>query len=437
MSSAAADNQKERVIEVKNLARVEGEGGLYVRASGTQVKDVRFEIFEPPRFYEAFLRGRGYQEVPDITARICGICPVAYQMSSCHALERAFGAQVGEPYRALRRLLYCGEWIESHVLHMFMLHLPDFMGYESAITLAADHKETVVRALQLKKVGNEIVSFIGGREVHPVNVRVGGFYRLPEKAKAEKLLERLTESRGFAVEAIRLFAGLEFPDFEKNYECVALRHPNEYPFNEGHVVSTSGLDIPVSAFREHFEEQHVQHSNALHGRLKGGRHYLVGPLARVNLNYHVFPDSIKQIAEEIGFKVPCNNNFKSIIARGLETLFAVDHAIEILEGYDPRHPPAASIKPRAGVGHACTEAPRGILYHRYEVDDAGLVVDATIVPPTSQNQPQIEDDLRDFFPALLDKSEEEATARCEQLIRNYDPCISCATHFLKLRLERS
>lgn len=437
MSSAPKNNKKQRVIKVKNLARVEGEGALYIKATGKRVDEARLEIFEPPRFYEAFLRGRSYREVPDITARICGICPVAYQMSSCHALEQAFGIQVGEPYRTLRRLLYCGEWIESHVLHMFMLHLPDFMGYESAITLAADHKETVVKALQLKKVGNDIVNFIGGREVHPINVRVGGFYRLPEKAKAEALLQRLKENREFAVAAIRLAAGLDYPDFEQNYECVALRHPNEYPFNEGHVVSTSGLDITVPKFRDHFEETHVEHSNALHGRLKGGRHYLVGPLARVNLNFDLLPDSVKQLADEIGFKVPCNNNFKSLIARGLETLFAVDHAIEILQQYDPNHPPAVSIEPRAGIGHGCTEAPRGILYHRYEVGEDGLIKEATIVPPTSQNQPQIEDDLREFFPSLLDKNEEEATLRCEHLIRNYDPCISCATHFLKLKVERS
>lgn len=422
---------------MKNLARVEGEGALFVRSKGDRVEEVRLNIFEPPRYYEAFLRGRSYAEVPDITARICGICPVAYQMSSCHALEHAFGIQVGEPYRTLRRLLYCGEWIESHVLHMFMLHLPDFLGYESAITLAADHRETVVKALQLKKLGNDIVSFIGGREVHPINVRVGGFYRLPEKHRAEELLRRLTEMRPFAAEAIRFVAGLDYPDLEQNYECVALRHPNEYPFNEGHVVSTSGLEIPIVAFRDHFEEIHVPHSTALHGRLKGGRQYLVGPLARVNLNFDHFPDSVKEIAQQIGFRVPCNNNFKSLIARGLETLFAVDHAIEILEQYDPDHPPAVPIQPRAGVGHGCTEAPRGLLYHRYEVGEDGLIKDATIVPPTAQNQSQIEDDLRKFFPRLLDKSEEEATLRCEQLIRNYDPCISCSVHFLKLKLERT
>ncbi|GJM26662.1 MAG: Ni/Fe hydrogenase subunit alpha [Phycisphaerae bacterium] len=427
----------ERTIHVENLARVEGEGALYIKAVGDEITDVRLDIFEPPRFYEAFLRGRGYREVPDITARICGICPVAYQMSSCHALEQSQGVTVGEPLRSLRRLLYCGEWIESHVLHMFMLHLPDFLGYESVVTLAADHKDVVAKALALKKAGNAIVDFIGGREVHPINVRVGGFYRLPSNAKAKALRETLLANRDFAVETIRFMAGLDFPDFEQDYEFVAMKHPNEYPFCEGRIVSSSGIDIPVEAFLNEFEEIHVKHSTALHGRLKDGRTYLVGPLARVNLNFDQLPDSVKQMADEIGFKVPCRNNFKSIIARALETLFAVDEAIAILENYDDTPAPHIQITDKAGIGHGCSEAPRGILYHRYEVDDGGLIKNAVITPPTAQNQPQIEDDLRHFFPTVLDKPEEEATIRCEQLIRNYDPCISCSTHFLKLNLDRT
>lgn len=424
----------ECVIEVKNLARVEGEGALLIRAEGNKVTDVRLNIFEPPRFYEAFLRGRSYAEVPDITARICGICPVAYQMSSCHAIEQALGAE-NESLRWLRRLLYCGEWIESHVLHMFMLHLPDFMKVESVVGLLKDYKEVVAQALALKKAGNHIVALMGGREVHPINVKVGGFYRLPPREKAEQVLGMLRKSRQFAADTVRLVAGLPFPDLEIDYECVALRHPDEYPMNQGRLVSTSGLDIAVEQFLDYFQEIHVEHSNALHGRLKDGRTYLVGPLARVNLNFDRFPAAIKAIAEEVGFQVPCRNNFKSIIARALETLFAVDHAIELLEQYDPSQPASVPITPREGVGHGCTEAPRGILYHRYAVSGDGLIREATITPPTAQNQPQIEEDLRCYFPTLMDCSEEEATLRCEHLIRNYDPCISCATHFLRIKKE--
>lgn len=435
MSKPAAPEN--RVIEVKALARVEGEGALTLRLDGDQVVEAKLRIYEPPRFYEAFLRGRSYAEVPDLTARICGICPVAYQMSACHAMEMAFGVKVDGSLRALRRLLYCGEWIESHVLHMFLLHLPDFLGYESAISLAADHRDMVVGALRLKKAGNELVRVIGGREVHPINVRVGGFHRVPARSELQRVGELLHASRGFAVDALRFLATLDYPDLEMDYDSVALRHPGEVAMNEGHVATSRGLDIPIAEFRDHFEEVHVEHSTALHGRLKGGGTYLVGPLARLNLNWDLYPEPLKALAREIGFSLPCRNQFKSLLARGLETLYALDHAQELIEHYEAPDPPAIPFEPKAGVGHGCTEAPRGILYHRYEIDAAGLVRAATIVPPTAQNQPQIEADLAAFAPKIIHLTDEELTLRCEQLIRNYDPCISCSAHFLRVRVERS
>jgi coenzyme F420-reducing hydrogenase alpha subunit len=432
-----AMNPQARVIDVHGLARVEGEGSLHLRIEGDRVVQARFGIFEPPRFYEAFLRGRAYAEVPDITARICGICPVAYQMSACHALEMAFGIEVGGPLRALRRLLYCGEWIESHVLHMFLLHLPDFLGYESAITMAADHRDTVVAALQLKKAGNEIVRVLGGREVHPINVRVGGFHRVPTRGELEGVAEMLQASRPFAVQAVKLLGTLEYPDLEMDYDYVALRHPDEVALNEGQLATSRGLDIPISQFFDYFEERHEPHSNALHGRLKSGGTYLVGPLARLNVNWDLYPQSLKDLAQEVGFTIPCRNQFKSLLARGIETVYALDHALELIRHYERPDAPAVAVNPRAGIGHGCTEAPRGILYHRYEIGADGLVRSASIVPPTAQNQPQIEADLAAYAPTVLDLPQEEMTRRCEQLIRNYDPCISCATHFLRVNVERS
>jgi len=425
-----------RSINVGRLARVEGEGSLHLEIRGGRVTEARFSIGEPPRFFEAFLRGRSYREVPDITARICGICPVAYQMSSVHALEMAFGVDVGEPVRRLRRLLYCGEWIASHVLHIFLLHLPDFMGYESAISMAADHRELVAKALQVKKAGNEVVSTLGGREVHPVSACVGGFHRVPTRAELAPVAERLRANRPFAVDACRLLGSLDFPDFEMPYLSVALRHRSEVAMCEGSLATSRGLTVPVPSFLEHFEETQVEHSNALQGRLRGGGSYLVGPLARLNLNWDLYPDPIKELAREIGFQPPCHNPFKSIIARGLETLYALDHAVEIIEGYERPEAPAAPITPREGEGHGCTEAPRGILYHRYRTDRSGLIEDAVICPPTAQNQRQIEADLAELAPRILDLDHEQMTLRCEQLIRSYDPCISCATHFLKLTVER-
>jgi coenzyme F420-reducing hydrogenase alpha subunit len=276
---------KRKRIKVDYLARVEGEGALDVRIREGAVEDVKLRIFEPPRFFEAFLRGRSFLEAPDITARICGICPVAYQMSAAHAVEDALGIRVDGQLRALRRLLYCGEWIESHVLHIYMLHAPDFLGYDDAIRMAKDHREAVERGLQLKKAGNEIVNVVGGREIHPVNVRIGGFYKAPRKRDLDALAERLEWARDAARETVRWTATLPFPDFEMDYEFVALRHPDEYPFCEGRVVSNKGLDIDVHDYDAHFVESHVEHSNALHSSRKGSGAYLVGPLARYALNY--------------------------------------------------------------------------------------------------------------------------------------------------------
>jgi coenzyme F420-reducing hydrogenase alpha subunit len=425
-----------RTIKVDYLARVEGEGALYVKVRGDRVEDVKLRIFEPPRFFEAFLRGRSYAEVPDITARICGICPVAYQMSSVHAMEDAFGVRVDGQLRDLRRLLYCGEWIESHTLHVYMLHAPDFLGYQDAIRMAKDHAEAVNRGLQLKRVGNDIVRVVGGREIHPVNVRVGGFYRAPTRRELEPLAERLRWARDAALETVRWTATLPFPDFEQDYEFVALSHPDEYPFNEGRLVSNKGLDVAVRDYDDHFVEEHVAHSNALHSRLRERGEYLMGPLARYSLNFDRLSPVAREAAREAGLGPECRNPFKSIVVRAVEILYACDEALRIVEQYEPPARPAVEIAPREATGYACTEAPRGTLYHRYSVAADGSILEAKIVPPTSQNQKTIEKDLLDFVPRHLDLSHEELTLRCEQAVRNYDPCISCATHFLRLEVDR-
>lgn len=429
----------ERTIRVGYLARVEGEGALYLRLKGKEVAEVRLEIFEPPRFFEALLRGRAYGEVPDITARICGICPIAYQLGSIQAMEGIFGLQVTDPIRNLRRLIYCGEWIESHVLHVAMLHAPDFLGYEDSIRMAKDRPElgeTVRMALRLKKLGNEILRVVGGREVHPVNLRVGGFYRLPERSELKSLQAELEWGLEAAQRLVRWTAGFQFPEFERDYESVALRHPEEYPIVEGRIVSSGGLDIGLAAYDETFQEEHVPHSNALHSVITGRGPYLVGPIARYNLNRDLLSPLALGVAREVGLEEVVKNPFRSIIVRSLETLVAVEEAIRIIDGYERPDRPVLDYQVRAGIGFGCTEAPRGICYHRYEVDESGLVCDAKIVPPTSQNQKTIEDDLRDFVPSHLHLPTEELVWRCEQAVRNYDPCISCATHFLRLEVDQ-
>lgn len=426
-----------KTIRVDYLARVEGEGALFVKVQGGRVTDVKFRIFEPPRFFEALLRGRMFSEAPDITARICGICPVAYQMSACHAMENVMGVTVDGPLRALRRLLYCGEWIESHALHVYMLHAPDFLGYDDAIGMARDHREIVDRGLRLKKAGNDILKLLGGREIHPVNVRVGGFYKIPPKQEFVALAEKLKWAREAALATVRWVAKLPMPEFERDYEFVALRHPGEYPLNEGRLVSNKGLDIAVREYDQHFSEEHVAHSNALHSVLNSRGAYFVGPLARYSLNFDRLSPLAQQAAREAGLAPVCRNPFQSIVVRSVEILYACDEALRIIGEFEMPERPAVDAQPRVGTGYACTEAPRGFLYHRYRLDARGNILDATIVPPTSQNQKTIEGDLRDFVPPRVELPPDELQRQCEQAVRNYDPCISCATHFLKLHVERT
>ncbi len=426
-----------KTVKIDVLARVEGEGGLKVTIRDGLVRSAELNIFEPPRFFEAFLRGRHFDETPDIVARICGICPVAYQMSAVHALENIFDVSLSPQLRALRRLLYCGEWIESHVLHIYMLHAPDFLGYAGGVEMARDHGDLVRQGLQLKKVGNQILTLLGGREIHPINVRVGGFYRTPLKKELLTLKENLKWAREAALATVRWTGTLDFPDRERDYTFVALRHEDEYPFNEGRIVSNCGLDIAAGDYENHFEEKHVPQSTALHSRFRdSGAAYLVGPLARYSLNFDRLSVLAQEAALEAGLDRTCRNPYRSIVVRAVETLYAVDEALRIIENYQEPKSSFVPVEPRKGEGCAATEAPRGLLYHRYRLESDGAIAEAQIVPPTSQNQACIEEDLVEFIGGFLDLSDEALRHRCEQTVRNYDPCISCATHFLRLDIDR-
>ena len=427
---------KNKTIKVDYIARVEGEGALYLKIKNNEVSDVRLEIFEPPRFFEAFLRGRPYSEAPDITARICGICPVAYQMSAVHAMENAFDVTIPPEIRELRRLLYCGEWIESHTLHLYMLHAPDFLGYDDVVQMAKDHPDIVKKALRLKKIGNDIMNLVGGREIHPINVKVGGFYKVPTRKELMKMHDDICWARDAAIETAKFAATLPFPEFFQDYECVSLVHPDGDPFNEGRIVSNKGIDISPEQYDFHFREEHVEHSHALHSRIRERGNYLVGPIARYNLNYDKLTQLCKEIAVETGLGKECYNPFKSIIVRGIETIYSCEEALRIIDNYRMPDSPSVEVEPSEATGYACTEAPRGMIYHRYRVNSEGLIEDAKIVPPTSQNQKTIENDLRNFVPTLINLPEKDLIWKCEQAIRNYDPCISCATHFLKLDIQR-
>lgn len=437
MIEPASQGPQTRTIKVEALTRVEGEGGLHVVVEDGVVADVRLAIYEPPRFFEAFLRGRPLEDVPDLTARICGICPVAYQMTCVHAIERALALVISPEIRQLRRLLYCGEWIESHGVHVFLLNIPDFFGCQSSIELARRFPDEVNRGLRIKKIGNRLLEVLGGRAVHPVNVAVGGFYRVPKKSELNALVDDLVWGLDAAIETAQWVAKFDFPNFEQAYEMVALQHNEEYPMNEGRIASTKGLSIDVADYEQHFSECQVAYSTALQAlRIPQQSAYFVGPLARINLNRARLSRSAYQLSNAVGVDWPCSNPYRSILARMIEIAHAFEEALQIIRDYRPfslgRVPYSAS----ESQGMAATEAPRGMMFHRYGIDAAGKIAFAKIVPPTSQNQRQIEKDLQALLPKIIDQDDNAIAISCEKLIRSYDPCISCSTHFLKLKLER-
>ena len=423
-------------IDVAMMTRVEGEGSLRLRVRNGVVEEAKLEIFEAPRYFEQLVVGRTPDEVIDIVARICGICPIAYQMTAVHAFEHGLGIEVDPQIRALRRLMYCGEWIESHALHIYLLHLPDFLGYASALELAKDHRSAVEAGLNLKKAGNQLVELIGGRAIHPVSVRVGGFSRIFRRSEITAIRGQMTEALDIARQTVDLVAGLEPPTFHREARLVALRHPDEYPMNEGRIVSSDGLDIAATDWLTEFQELQVSWSHALQSRDLAGRPYLLGPSSRVILAADQLHPLAAEALAATGLTEEIRTNpYRSILARAIELVDAAAEAIEIIDAYEPPARAATPWTPGPGSAAWATEAPRGLIFHAYELDQRGLIKSARIVPPTSQNQAGIEADLASFAPQVLDLPMDQATHKIEQLVRSYDPCISCATHFINLSVE--
>ncbi|MBM3208245.1 MAG: Ni/Fe hydrogenase subunit alpha [Chlamydiae bacterium] len=428
---------KSRTIHVDYLARVEGEGSLYIRTNQNKVEELTLKIFEPPRFFEALLRGRSHTDAPDITSRICGICPVAYQMSAVCALEEGLGINIPEYIHQLRRLLYCGEWIESHTLHIFMLHAPDFLHYADMVQMSKEHPDIVNMGLRIKKAGNEIIKNLGGRQIHPINVKVGGFYKIPSEKELTSLIPILTEALRMCKQSMYWINTLTFPNFDRSYEYVSIYNDNEYPISRGRIVSSSGLNITAGEFLSHFEEQQVHYSTALHCMMKGKGAYLVGPMARYNLCRDKLSTSTLQLLDEIQFEKACTNPFRSIIIRMAEVYYAIEEAIRIISTFkDYSMSPSIEYKIKEMTCHAVTEAPRGLLFHKYQINSDGNITNANIIPPTSQNQRTIENDLYKIASDDKSLSDDQLRYKCEVAIRNYDPCISCSAHFLNLERKK-
>jgi sulfhydrogenase subunit alpha len=432
-------------INVPVLARVEGEGALDLHIKEGSIAELKLRIFEPPRFFEKFLEGRSYSDIVDTVARICGICPVAYQMSAVQALEGLFRTQVSPWVSSMRRAMYCGEWLQSHSLHIHMLAAPDFLGVNSIFEMARNNDGAVRRGLRLQTLGNDLIALFGARSVHPVGVCVGGFTQSPDAAAVNAMVQRLADAREDAEELVQWVASLNLPKDEQDFCSVSLRHSQLYPIEGGRIISDQGLDIGIDEFEHHFAEHQVPHSTALHALLQG-QPYLVGPLARLNLNLDRLPPDTRKLLDDTGIEFPSRNMFHSIVARAIEIHYVVGEAHRLLQDYlqndlqNDKHPgqTVSDVKQIAGTGFGCTEAPRGMLWHRYDLDDDGIIKAARIVPPTSQNQARIEQDLMQSLLNIgLNNEEENLRLHAEKVIRNYDPCISCATHFLKLSINDS
>ncbi|MBE3574349.1 MAG: nickel-dependent hydrogenase large subunit [Firmicutes bacterium] len=427
-----------RRVRVDYVARVEGEAALDLEIEDGKLTRLVLDIFEPPRFFQAFLKGRHFTEVPEITSRICGICPVAHQLTAIQALEAALGVTVPEPVRVLRHLLAISQILQSHVLHIYMLALPDFLGYESVLAMAQDHAEVVNRALHMKRLGNDFTEFVGGRAVHPVTAVIGGFTRWPDPAEAAAMRRRLEASWDDLLATARLVQGLSRPAHlppPQAYEMAALRAEQGYAIQEGRWHSTGGLDTAPADYRQHVEEHHVPPSHALHSRIRGRGPFIVGPLARLNLNRDRLNAWGQAMLDECGLQLPSQDMFDSIKARVVELGQLIRDALDLLAEF-PAPPRPVPVPVRAGEGAAITEAPRGSLYHAYAVNARGFIEKADIVAPTSHNAASMEQELRDSAPALVNLPDEEIRRISEMMIRNYDPCFSCSVHCVKVRIRR-
>jgi sulfhydrogenase subunit alpha len=421
-------------VNVHHLTRVEGHGNIVVDVKNGELVKCDLEIVEAPRFFEAMLRGRPYYEASHITSRICGICSVGHATTSLRATENALGAEVSEQTQLLRKVLFHGEIIDSHVLHVYMLVAPDFFGVGSVLPLASSHPEVVKRALRIKKLSGDLCATIAGRHTHPVAMTVGGFTHLPTERELEALKERLIAARDDMDETIALLKALPWPKFERETEYVSLKKDDEYAFIDGVVATTDGFNYPLPDYRQVTNEYCVPHSTAKHTKHNRDS-YMVGALARFNNNYDQLHPRAKAAAEELGMKPLVTNSFLNSAAQAIEMVHCVEDGIRIIDELLDRgikEERAYEFQGKGGEGVGSCDVPRGILFHNYVIDNDGLIQNANCIIPTGQNYANMEADMRALVPQILDRPEEEITHMMEMLIRAYDPCISCSAHFLNV-----
>ena len=420
-------------VDVHHITRVEGHGNIKVDVEEGVIKECKLEIVEAPRFFEAMLKGRHFDEAALITSRICGICSVGHQLASLSATEDAFGVKISQQEKLLRRLINCGEFFESHVLHVYFLAVPDFVGVKSVLPLIKTHKDVVVQALKLKRLGHYVGDIIGGRLVHPVNLFPKAMRKVPSLDQLEDIILKLKDAKEELKQGVKVLKTLNLPKFERETEYISLYKEGSYALLEGNIFSSDTGATSYKNYRDFTNEYLIDHSTAK--RAKHNRDsFMVGALARFNNNYKWLSDDAKEIADELGLKAPCYNSFMITIAQFVELMHVADDAILAAEALLNMQVMLEDYKfdIKAGNGVGAVEVPRGILYHDYSYDDNGYMIKANCIIPTAQNLSNIENDFRAFLPAILDKSQDEITLCLEMMVRAYDPCISCSAHILNV-----
>ncbi|MCL5292337.1 MAG: Ni/Fe hydrogenase subunit alpha [Actinobacteria bacterium] len=429
-TSGRSGEQRKR-IDVGYFARTEGEGGIHAVISDHKLESFALDIWEPPRFFEGFLVGRFYYEAPELTSRVCGICPVSHHETATKAVEKAIGLKVDENTTKMRRLIAWTQIVASHIIHLYMLALPDYVGYDGLIEMLPDFPDEVQRFLRMKTAVNAITDAIGGRALHTMSSIVGGFTRPTSKKRLKKLAEELKKVKDDAAETVRLFGRLPTPQFEIESTYVSLLGDGDYPVNAGMLGSSDGLRISENDYRQHFREWQVPTANTKYTGLDGKNPVRVGAISRVNLNYDLLSPDAKSIAQEIGYSVPTRNPIHNNLAQAIEIVGGIDGCLELIDEVDPESIGVARHEVKAGEGGGITEAPRGSLYHWYRVNGEGIIEAADIVTPTAHNAFNLEKDLRELLVEIAEREVDEITLECEKLVRAYDPCFSCSVHIVK------
>jgi sulfhydrogenase subunit alpha len=421
-------------IDVHHVTRVEGHGNIVVDVRNGELKQCDLEIVETPRFFEAMLRGRPYGDASHLTSRICGICAVGHATTSLRATEQALGVTPSEQTVLLRKLNFHGEILDSHILHAYMLVAPDLLGAPSVVPLARSAPDVVLRALRMKKLAGDLCAAVCGRHTHPIAMCVGGFTHFPTADELHALRQRLEAMRADVTATVELFQSLRFPSFERDTEYIALRKEDEYCFIDGEIVSTDGGRWPLEDYRAVTNEYMVQHSTAKRARNQR-ESYMVGALARFNVNHDKLHPVARAAAEALGLRPKCTNPYLNTAAQVVEIAHSVEDSIRLTDEllargvvWEDPVPPARL----SGEGVGACEVPRGTLFHNYVIED-GRVKSANCIIPTGQNLQNIEDDMRGLVPTLLDRKPEDITQALEMLVRAYDPCISCSAHVLDVK----